>query len=101
MGTQPKGLKAAAVCDSEDELALVCVCTSLALSGAVHVRAVFAPLRRYMTRPGMSVAILGIGGLGHLGLQVGRCPVRVQRGLPLLGCRCQCTVLTVRGTGVS
>jgi alcohol dehydrogenase (NADP+) len=27
---------------------------------------VFAPLQRYMTRPHMKVAIIGIGGLGHL-----------------------------------
>ncbi len=31
--------------------------------------AVFAPLKRFMTRPAMSVGILGIGGLGHLAVQ--------------------------------
>lgn len=41
----------------------------------------FAPLQRYMTRPGMKVAVVGIGGLGHLGimwaskLQDGKCEV--------------------------
>lgn len=30
---------------------------------------VYAPLRKYITHPGMKVAILGIGGLGHLALQ--------------------------------
>jgi D-arabinose 1-dehydrogenase-like Zn-dependent alcohol dehydrogenase len=29
---------------------------------------VFAPLQRYITRPGMKVGIVGIGGLGHLGV---------------------------------
>ncbi|KAJ9506509.1 hypothetical protein QJQ45_019615 [Haematococcus lacustris] len=30
---------------------------------------VYAPLKRYITRPAMKVAILGVGGLGHLGVQ--------------------------------
>eukprot|EP00199_Chlamydomonas_sp_CCMP681_P000710 CAMPEP_0119109408 /NCGR_PEP_ID=MMETSP1180-20130426/17889_1 /TAXON_ID=3052 ORGANISM="Chlamydomonas cf sp, Strain CCMP681" /NCGR_SAMPLE_ID=MMETSP1180 /ASSEMBLY_ACC=CAM_ASM_000741 /LENGTH=437 /DNA_ID=CAMNT_0007095163 /DNA_START=15 /DNA_END=1328 /DNA_ORIENTATION=+ len=30
---------------------------------------VYAPLKRYMVRPGMKVGIFGIGGLGHLGVQ--------------------------------
>lgn len=30
---------------------------------------VYAPLKKWMTRPGMKVAVIGIGGLGHLGLQ--------------------------------
>jgi uncharacterized zinc-type alcohol dehydrogenase-like protein len=30
---------------------------------------VFAPLKRYIKEEGMTVAIVGIGGLGHLGLQ--------------------------------
>ncbi|KAJ3328174.1 hypothetical protein HDU76_010462 [Blyttiomyces sp. JEL0837] len=30
---------------------------------------VFAPLRRYVTKPGMKVGVAGIGGLGHLALQ--------------------------------
>ncbi|KAG2482172.1 hypothetical protein HYH03_018872 [Edaphochlamys debaryana] len=32
---------------------------------------VYAPLKRHMARPGMAVAVLGVGGLGHLALQVG------------------------------
>jgi len=42
---------------------------------------VFAPLARSLTRPGMKVGIIGIGGLGHLGvmfaskLQEGKCEV--------------------------
>ncbi|KAJ3111078.1 hypothetical protein HDU96_006017 [Phlyctochytrium bullatum] len=30
---------------------------------------VFAPLKRYITRPGMRVGVVGIGGLGHLAIQ--------------------------------
>eukprot|EP01025_Chloroclados_australasicus_P021765 TRINITY_DN2275_c0_g1_i1.p1 TRINITY_DN2275_c0_g1~~TRINITY_DN2275_c0_g1_i1.p1 ORF type:complete len:344 (-),score=35.04 TRINITY_DN2275_c0_g1_i1:351-1382(-) len=30
---------------------------------------VYGPLRKHITRPGMKVAILGIGGLGHLAIQ--------------------------------
>jgi len=30
---------------------------------------VFAPLKRWLTRPGMMVGIIGVGGLGHLGIQ--------------------------------
>lgn len=30
---------------------------------------VYSPLRKYVTRPGMKVAVIGIGGLGHLALQ--------------------------------
>jgi uncharacterized zinc-type alcohol dehydrogenase-like protein len=30
---------------------------------------VYAPLRKWITRPGMKVAVMGIGGLGHLALQ--------------------------------
>eukprot|EP00198_Chlamydomonas_reinhardtii_P005323 XP_001694659.1 predicted protein [Chlamydomonas reinhardtii] len=30
---------------------------------------VYSPLRRHMTRPGMRVGVLGVGGLGHLALQ--------------------------------
>lgn len=30
---------------------------------------VFAPLRRYITHPGMKVGVIGIGGLGHLAVQ--------------------------------
>ena len=30
---------------------------------------VYAPLRKFLTRPGMRVAVLGVGGLGHLGVQ--------------------------------
>jgi uncharacterized zinc-type alcohol dehydrogenase-like protein len=30
---------------------------------------VYAPLRTHITRPGMRVAVVGIGGLGHLALQ--------------------------------
>jgi alcohol/geraniol dehydrogenase (NADP+) len=30
---------------------------------------VYAPLRRYVTSPGMRVGVVGIGGLGHLALQ--------------------------------
>ncbi|MEW5309135.1 MAG: hypothetical protein WDW38_001044 [Sanguina aurantia] len=30
---------------------------------------VYAPLKRHMTRPGMRVAIMGVGGLGHLAIQ--------------------------------
>ncbi len=30
---------------------------------------VYAPLRRYVTAPGMRVGVVGIGGLGHLGVQ--------------------------------
>lgn len=30
---------------------------------------VFAPLKRWLTRPGMRVAVLGVGGLGHLAVQ--------------------------------
>lgn len=30
---------------------------------------VYAPLRKFLHRPGMRVAVLGVGGLGHLGLQ--------------------------------
>jgi len=33
---------------------------------------VYAPLRKHITRPGMKVAVMGIGGLGHLGLQFAR-----------------------------
>jgi alcohol dehydrogenase (NADP+) len=29
---------------------------------------VFAPLQRYITKPNMKVAIIGVGGLGHLGI---------------------------------
>ena len=32
---------------------------------------VYAPLRAHVTRPNMSVAVMGVGGLGHLALQVG------------------------------
>ncbi|KAG2437287.1 hypothetical protein HXX76_005945 [Chlamydomonas incerta] len=30
---------------------------------------VYSPLRRHLTRPGMRVGVLGVGGLGHLALQ--------------------------------
>lgn len=30
---------------------------------------VYAPLRKHITRPDMRVAVLGVGGLGHLALQ--------------------------------
>jgi len=33
---------------------------------------VYSPLRKHITRPGMQVAVVGIGGLGHLGLQFAR-----------------------------
>jgi uncharacterized zinc-type alcohol dehydrogenase-like protein len=32
--------------------------------------AVFAPLRKWLTRPGMHVGVVGVGGLGHLAVQV-------------------------------
>lgn len=32
---------------------------------------VYAPLRKFIKHPGMRVAVLGVGGLGHLGVQVG------------------------------
>eukprot|EP00475_Leptophrys_vorax_P009265 TRINITY_DN16130_c0_g1_i2.p1 TRINITY_DN16130_c0_g1~~TRINITY_DN16130_c0_g1_i2.p1 ORF type:complete len:382 (-),score=1.03 TRINITY_DN16130_c0_g1_i2:195-1250(-) len=33
---------------------------------------VYNPLRTHVTRPGMSVGVMGIGGLGHLALQMAR-----------------------------
>lgn len=30
---------------------------------------VYAPLRKFVRRPDMKVAVLGVGGLGHLGVQ--------------------------------
>jgi uncharacterized zinc-type alcohol dehydrogenase-like protein len=30
---------------------------------------VYAPLRKHITRPDAKVAVLGVGGLGHLALQ--------------------------------
>lgn len=30
---------------------------------------VYAPLRKYINRPGCQVAVLGVGGLGHLAVQ--------------------------------
>jgi uncharacterized zinc-type alcohol dehydrogenase-like protein len=30
---------------------------------------VYAPLRAYVTEPGMKVAVIGVGGLGHLAVQ--------------------------------
>jgi uncharacterized zinc-type alcohol dehydrogenase-like protein len=30
---------------------------------------VYAPLRKHLTTPGMQVAVLGVGGLGHLAVQ--------------------------------
>ena len=30
---------------------------------------VYAPLRKFITRPAMRVAVLGVGGLGHLAVQ--------------------------------
>jgi uncharacterized zinc-type alcohol dehydrogenase-like protein len=30
---------------------------------------VYAPLRKYVRRPDCKVAVLGVGGLGHLGVQ--------------------------------
>ena len=30
---------------------------------------VFAPLKKHITRPGMKVGVMGVGGLGHLALQ--------------------------------
>ncbi|PNW73221.1 hypothetical protein CHLRE_14g623650v5 [Chlamydomonas reinhardtii] len=33
---------------------------------------VYAPLRAHVTRPNMSVAVMGVGGLGHLALQYAR-----------------------------
>lgn len=35
----------------------------------VWLFAVYAPLKRYL-KPGMNVGIMGIGGLGHLAVQV-------------------------------
>jgi hypothetical protein len=34
-----------------------------------HYPQVYAPLRKHVRRPGMSVAVLGVGGLGHLAVQ--------------------------------
>ncbi len=36
----------------------------------LFLSAVFSPLKAYVKRPGMSVAVLGVGGLGHLAVQV-------------------------------
>ncbi|CAI6002933.1 unnamed protein product [Closterium sp. NIES-64] len=33
---------------------------------------VYSPLRAHITRPGMKVGVIGIGGLGHLALQIAR-----------------------------
>jgi uncharacterized zinc-type alcohol dehydrogenase-like protein len=30
---------------------------------------VYAPLRKHLRTPGMQVAVLGVGGLGHLAVQ--------------------------------
>ena len=30
---------------------------------------VYAPLRKHIKHPGQSVAVLGVGGLGHLAVQ--------------------------------
>jgi D-arabinose 1-dehydrogenase-like Zn-dependent alcohol dehydrogenase len=43
--------------------ACVCVCASTT---------VYNPLRTYITRPNMKVAIIAIGGLGHMGIQFAR-----------------------------
>jgi uncharacterized zinc-type alcohol dehydrogenase-like protein len=44
---------------------------------------VYAPLRKFIKHPGMTVAVLGVGGLGHLGVQYAAAMgavVRVLRG---------------------
>ncbi|CAI5532938.1 unnamed protein product [Closterium sp. Naga37s-1] len=33
---------------------------------------VYSPLRAHITRPGMKVGVIGVGGLGHLALQIAR-----------------------------
>ena len=42
---------------------------SLPLSPGITV---YSPLRTWITRPGMRVGVLGIGGLGHLAIQFAR-----------------------------
>jgi len=47
----------------------LCTFCRLCLCAGVTV---FNPLRMYVKEPGMSVGVLGIGGLGHLALQMAR-----------------------------